>query len=388
MPTEAELLIETGPAGTASDPIETRDTEHETFQRDTAPRTEDTREVDLDSFRRIAQPTEQLREEEEAAAKEDEKGEDNLQQEKEVAVEDTPSVRPTAKKFLEAKAKETPQVTEEVFTEAEAGFLKKMSNDAREFVTARMKELKQSKKELEEHKTKIKTLETEKQSLRPFDHKLGYLLEPEYQEAVVRTQQLNPILQHYKAQLIKLEKGEEWEDLVQSADGKITRVTREPTTEAKIAIQERVAEGNLMLRQHHQNAQSIISRYAAGYNGLRDGLKTMEDDFFPQYTNEEEFSKNEDVKEIQEILNQRGLTNNVLSPLTTKIYAWAMDMYRENEELKKAQTKEKELATIKKKVQPSSKDLRSGGSSSGGDVPFNPNVYNKEAFERLREGLA
>lgn len=294
---------------------------------------------------------------------------------KEVApAKQEPAPKVEEERKLPPTAKVKPIVDEDLKSlvpESALGLFKKMDNSARQWVVA---ELKRGAKEREELKSKLSVAEKKGSNNLPenwFEHEEAYTLSPEYKQIQIQQNRISAIEKHYREQLIAIKEGEDWFDLVQNKDGSISQVKQKASPQADALVMTRLNDASAFLRELEKQDGAFRQAFKTSVVNNRAGVKQLEDEYFPQYADDTEFSNNEDAKSIKTQLQSLGVHNDRLAGVLTKLYAFAMEQVREVENLKKATEVSKKIVTPKNG--PTGDEINKGSSKplSPDERPFN-----------------
>lgn len=286
--------------------------------------------------------------------------------------DELPKLPPTAR----------PKVADElkgIVPEAALPLLKKMSNDAREYFVA---EFKRYGKEVEELKSKLSV--AEKQQVKDglpsgwYEHEEAYLLTPEYKGLSQTKNQLSAIEEHYRKQLIAIKEGEDWFDLALDKAGNIIQQKRKAGPEADMLVSSRLQEAVITLRDLEKQEGALKQAFKQNAVNHRAGMRKLEDEYFPQYADEKEFSANEDAQNFQKILQSYGMQNDRMSGMMTKLYAFALEQVRKVQELEKVKAAPAQTKTVTNKNGPTGDEINKGSVTktlTPDEVPFNPRAF-------------
>jgi len=255
--------------------------------------------------------------------------------------------------------------------ESAQGLFKKMDNSARQWVVA---ELKRAAKEKEELKSKLSVAEKKGSNNLPenwFEHEEAYTLSPEFKQLQNQHGRLSAIEKHYREQLIAIKEGEDWFDLVQNADGSISQVKQKASSQADALVMTRLNDATAFIREIEKQDGAYKQAFKASAINSRAGVKQLENDYFPQYADDSEFSNNEDAKSIKIQLQSLGAHNDRLAGVLAKLYAFSMEQLREVESLKKASSPANRIVTPKNG--PTGDEINKGPGKvlSADERPFN-----------------
>ncbi len=277
-------------------------------------------------------------------------------------------------KKLPPTAKVKPIVDEDLKSlvpESALGLFKKMDNSARQWVVA---ELKRGAKEREELKSKLSVAEKKGSNNLPenwFEHEEAYTLSPEFKQIQNQQARISAIEKHYREQLIAIKEGEDWFDLVQNKDGSISQVKQKASPQADMLVMTRLNDATSFLRELEKQDGAFRQAFKTSAINSRTGVKQLENEYFPQYADDNEFANNEDAKSIRAQLQSLGAHNDRLAGVLTKLYAFSMEQIREVENLKKATESAKRIVTPKNG--PTGDEINKGSSKplSADERPFN-----------------
>jgi len=298
---------------------------------------------------------------------------------KEVAKEEQDK---TEKKPLIATARNQNQAVAEelrdLLPESAHHLLKKMDNTAKEFFAS---ELKRRAKDVEELKSKLSVAEKQKAPegvpAAWYDHEEAYTLTPEYRIITNQHTQIQSIADHYRNQLIAIKNGEDWFDLTQNEKGQIIQVKQKASPQADVLVGERIREAAGALNDLGKKEQALVQAWKSSAFNNRSQFKRVEDEYFPQYSNEAEFANNEDAKAVYTVLEQAGVRGDRMASMVAKLYAFAMEHVRKVQEL---ETKVSGTR-VNKQAGPTGDEINNGGGAKKeldpDEKPFNPNAFEK-----------
>lgn len=256
--------------------------------------------------------------------------------------------------------------------------LKKMDNTAKEFFAS---ELKRRAKDVEELKGKLSVAEKQKAPegvpAAWYDHEEAYTLTPEYRTITEQHSQIQNIADHYRAQLIAIKSGEAWFDLIRNEKGQIIQVKQKASPDADVLVGERIREAAGALNDLGKKEQALVQAWKSSAFNNRSQFKRVEDEYFPQYSNEAEFANNEDAKAVYTVLEQAGVRGDRMASMVAKLYAFAMEHVRKVQEL------ETKVSSAGKQRQagPTGDEINNGGGAKKelhpDEKPFNPNAFEK-----------
>lgn len=278
----------------------------------------------------------------------------------------------------------------------EAKFLRNMSNESRAFVIARLRDLKNAKTERETLSNQVKTLSEAPNNKIPMnwmEHEEAYTLHPEYKQAVGRLQQVDNAASFWREQYKKIELGEDWTNVSVGADGKPTQTLMQPGAEAKLYVMERMQELARIRQESELTAHNIQSTFGLGRKALTDYIDAQNNIFFPDYKGQEWEKGNKYYQGIIKPLAEKGLANNVLAPLTGRLYAFLMETVEENNQMRGllkqqgvditgVKTMNPTVKANQQKAGPTAATFSSGGSgpAKGEDI-LSMDAFNKRKME-------
>ena len=258
-------------------------------------------------------------------------------------------------------------------------FFKKMSNDAREWVVA---ELKRNAKQITELKA-AKTPERKEGDLPDawYEHEDSYTLTPQFRTLAGERNQISAIEKHLREQLIAIKEGEDWFDLVPGQQpGQIVQVKRKADSASEVNVSKRIQDAAFMLQDNEQKQRAFVQQFNNGVFKHREKVKSLEDEWFPQYKDEKENEKNKHFQTVRAAFKANGLDKDRITGFTERLYAFAMDILEENEELKKGGNNSVERAAANNG--PTGDDINKGETSKSRvkdpmDMPFQLKEFEK-----------
>ena len=333
-----------------------------------------------DELKRAAEEAEKEKKDEESdtekGKKVEKKDEVEVEQEKETeVVEEKPELKP-----LQRKTKPAPTEEEELgeFPEDLQPFAKKMARDARQKVLSKFK---QYETDLAEAKAKGGV----RQDGLPesyFMHEKGYTLDPAYDQSNKVLSQAQWEANYWKGEFAKVRAGEkQWNDLALNAQGQLVTVPRDADAMSETDLITRIGQANTLVQQHTANlnylAQSHKQRMEKGMSGIRE----MENQFFPQFSEEKAFKAHKKFAAIDGLLSTRGMKSVVPTSTFTKLFLAAQDMEEYIAELEAKGAKPVEEETTTKA--PTAAAHKGGvGKKSGSEDPNDKPLG--DAFERRK----
>lgn len=398
-------MIEKGPVSqeeAASKAIEIRETASPEFSGNVKAETP-TKNV-LSAFDEVTQKNgagtddkiKKLLDEEEKVLAEDDDSEDTksegLQKRDEGTKKD---VQPAKKEVAEESKKEEvkslfPQTQKPSIDESLKGIvpdsalplLKKMSNEAKEFVVSEFKRL---GKESSELKSKLEAAEKEKdaapQGLPPawYEHEEAVYLTPEYKSISAERNQVSAIENHLRQQLIAIKQGEDWFDLVAGPNGSIQQVKMKASPEADVNVSGRINIAMQSLRELEGKEISLTQSFKSHVAGQKGRISQFEEHYFPMYKDPKVIADSADAKNLQTILQTEGLAKDRLAGAFTKLYMLTMEQVRKVQELES-----KLSAPRGSKVNPNGPtgdEINTGATGNGKPTDPDDKPFNAKAFD-------
>lgn len=192
-----------------------------------------------------------------------------------------------------AAEKEFPEASGRDFSgleENEVPLFKRMSNSAFAYLKPKLLEAKSKAVALKNLETEVANLRVGKVTLPDnyYQHPQAYLLTPEAGEAAKVIDTFGGYQNHWEQQMLAVEEGKDWVDLVKEADGSIVYSAPQPATpQAKMAIskwmkhaERKIGEAQGKLEsiqqthtQRYQESEGIIKGASKEYFGYLDDTK-------------------------------------------------------------------------------------------------------------------
>ena len=185
------------------------------------------------------------------------------------------------------KIKEAPvegQISE--FSPEVTKLLKQMSNPAREFAVARMREVGEIKTKLAEAEKRAAELSTNATPQSYYENPNAYTLLPEYQSTVKNASIADAIAKHWENQLVKIELGEEWQDLEDAFDDKGKYLgprlgkAMKPTAQAKVELTRHLNHASQQFQTFQQKAAYIQTNFSNGVKQVMSKVQEKEREIF------------------------------------------------------------------------------------------------------------
>lgn len=284
-------------------------------------------------------------------------------------------------------------------TPGQAKLFKKMDKAAREFVISELRtrlgkinELTASNKELAEKAEKGSAPRKGDGSDLPenwYENDAALYITPEYNSISTKLSRVEMLRTHYRNQKIAIAEGENWEDLVPDANGKVTKQLMKPNSAAtdhvdNILLDLSKAEGEL------KDALSAVEHnFKQNHLKTREQVTKLEDQYFPQYKDAKALEKNEYYQSFQKLADKFGLKKDRMIGVTSKMYIFTMENIAK---LEAAEAKIKELeaavakgggTTKKSNNGPTGDEINHGGGKKPAGDPDEEQVP-LDAFEKYK----
>jgi hypothetical protein len=296
--------------------------------------------------------------------------------------EGEPKVEVEGTTVVPATAKVSASLDEELeLNDIEKGLLKKMASDAREFTSARLKELKHEKSRRAELEEKLKNVDQPPEQW--YENEDAYIHLPEVKKASRVVEYAKSLQAHYMEQLKKVRNGENWTEVLVGADGKLQHVNREAATDSDIVIADRIAEARLTAQTYSQQIQQVQSTFKQRAKSVLNGVQQAEDEFFPQYSDPKVAESNTNIKFMMDALKAKGAGGNMLNGFIAKMYAEYVSMQQELSETKSQLKGKKQVKTLEELAQPSADAISSGGGGKPKETDPDKVPFRADAFEEL-----
>lgn len=262
-------------------------------------------------------------------------------------------------------------------------FKPKMAKEAGQWVEARLKENQSLKTEVKKLKESLPD-PNDKNALPPawYEHPEAYNLAPEYKQGQQVLNHLGAVLAHYQEQLINIEEGDPWVDLRLDAQGNLYKADPvKPDGRARATVLDRMANARQQISNQSQYLQNYVANFQQRNSVYGEGMKKVEDHYFPQYKDAKSLEKDKHYHAIKKTLVDNGLANDRMAGLVSKLYVYTMEIQTENAKLKKESDKASTLKDLQRRAGPTGSMINNGSSNVNGgdldDVPFDPKVWDK-----------
>ncbi len=241
---------------------------------------------------------------------------------------------------------------------------KQMSNKAREWATARAKEVIQHQAEIAKLNERLKDGPKELPASY-LEHERAYTLSPEYQQSIGVYNQATTELNHWKNQLKTLRLGKDWFDL-EGVDNHgnliVGKDPQKPTVDAESIIEDYISNAKQAAEQSRFQASSIASNFKSRFEGRRSLQAKLEDEYFPSFADKAVVEKDPFINPVLKYLKDQGFDS--VPPTTfAKLYSVLMASRAEVASLKESTNKATTLAKLELEAGPTSGDINSGKSA-------------------------
>lgn len=260
---------------------------------------------------------------------------------------------------------------------AEQVFAKKMANDAREYFTARLKDLKEAKSKISELEQTTKALAA-KQESSYLDHENGYLLDSGYAQLHQDATNVKQEVSFWEEQLIKIKNGDKWTNLQRDKNGNIQSAEYDPSAQAEVHVQQRINEGYQIHQRLSQEAKQLIEGFNSRRSERASRLQRIEDYMLPAFKDPKMVESDPVIKGTLKWLQAEGVA--AVPPTTfAKLYAFTMKVLGENNQLRKGKSPSQAK-------EPNSNDLNLGNPTvSATSKDPDDMVFDESAFEKVKE---
>lgn len=268
---------------------------------------------------------------------------------------------------------------------------KKASNEVREYVASTLKKSRETIKTLTAEVTEFKNKGTNDKLPQNYsEHPDAYIFHPKYKETSGIISNVQTEMNYYTQQLDAIEKGEKWRD-IEVIDGQYKLgPEQEPTTKAKIEIQNYLMRGNMMLSEKTKELNEIKSTHSNSHKQYMSHFKGLEDRYLPDFADETKIEKvdKDRIDNIRKLLGAQGQANNPLTSTVAKLYAM-LSKYGEYITVNQAKFAALNKVPAKIETGPTSDDLGRGTrpASNGNLVPKsgdNDTPVRFDAFEKYK----
>lgn len=198
----------------------------------------------------------------------------------------------------------------EGFSPEETKLLKSASNETYSWATKTIRELRVRADENKALKEKVTAFEQGRPPLPEsyYSHPQAYTLTPEYSGLVQGMQRQQTVIQHWEEQALRIEKGEEWEDLSQDDKGNIYKVKAQPASaEAKIAVFNYLAQCQRNMDGYRGDLSKMQAEFGMRHTQLGEKLKSAAEQYFPSLTREATPEMKQHVANTVEWMDKQGL---------------------------------------------------------------------------------
>ncbi len=300
--------------------------------------------------------------------------EDKVEEVKQEQVDDLPE-----EKRAPVEVKETTKEEDPIFKRFPAAklFLKKMSNEAREFTIARLNDIVVKEAEISEQSQALALAQQGKQKIPDnyYENPNAIVLLPEFQRASFNVNLAARIADHWNAQLESVLNGEEWADLEEIMDksGNVVDVraaaVKQPATgTAQAIIGKYVRQAERQHEMLNSYQEKLVNDFKTTVQAKIGGIRKAEDEFFPpeRYSKEgaPEFQL---TKQVSEGLKKIGITEaNPAFSMLAKAGATILQLREYIQHNMKGATRTQNVADKAKQAGPTGKIVTGGAGGSEG----------------------
>lgn len=288
------------------------------------------------------------------------------------------------KKVEEKKVEETPVVAKEPpkddidlsdFGDQQKLWLRRMPADARKYFADVIREDKISKENITVLNKKLQEAMSGKVSLPDsyLEHPNAYLLSDEYKGLEQKATLAKQVYDHYLAQKVRINAGEDWHDLEDEYDPKTGQLTgrvvikpaQQTSPEDRIKIDEYLAHSRYQVQNFQTQLGNFQGQFKEKHNNFVGNIRSLEQKYYPQFE-DQNYDGNKILKQAEDELPKVGITkqNPVFGLLSRSI---ALNYIYRNY-IVETDKKQKTVAAVKQdaiKAGPNTSSL-TGGS---GNVP-------------------
>ena len=117
-----------------------------------------------------------------------------------------------------------------------------------------------------------------------YDHEEAYLLQQDFREALLQSNKLRDVYNHWQEQLANAEEGKPIRDLIVDQNGNLQLgPPQESSPRAKAQIHSLLMQSNQELASHQQKLEQIKSAHAEQFKSYKTGLDSVYEKFFGKY---------------------------------------------------------------------------------------------------------
>lgn len=271
------------------------------------------------------------------------------------------------------------------FSEQEVKVLKRMSNEAFEYVAPKIKEYKSLEAKLVETKTnyekEVAELLKGKVTIPEnyYENPQAVYLTPEVQEYQQTIQLASSIENHWKQQLLNIEMGKEWYDLIEDPKtGQIfvsNKATNSGTLGSDEWVKNKYAINDYYTKAQRQtlDVQQQLNTYVANFKqrseGLINNIKAAEDQYMPMFKD----PKSEDYKTVEIASNEitkLGISkSNPAFTILAKSIALNLMLRDTIMEIGRQQNKQQTIAKQQREAGPTQSSFSGGASKTVAKAP-------------------
>ena len=153
---------------------------------------------------------------------------------------------------------------------------KQMSNAAFGVFKTTLKNYDEVKAELDRVRTELATV----QDARWTDHEEAYQLTPEYRSGINSLISVRNRLNHWQEQLVKIQQGENWEDIETNEKGEVSLVTYKPSEASQAHVLANLTKDQVTAETLQRTLQELPSRFKGQTQKVNTYLKQLDADLF------------------------------------------------------------------------------------------------------------
>jgi hypothetical protein len=269
--------------------------------------------------------------------------------------------------------------------EAEAELLKKMSNEAFDYVKPRLVEAKTLKTQLKEKEDAL-AKSAAKQVVSVLDHEQGFILDPEYQQLNASVSTIRREKAYLEQQLINIKQDKPWKRAIPDGKGNYTFKDEPASAENELEVSGMLRQAENIISQYEQRAYHIQGTYTQRRNERLAAVKGQEDFLFPDYKDPKIFETDQTLKSIKEFMVKSGFGQNELLSAFCKMYKHTMETSQENAELRKGGQVKQVAAEVKQNNGPSNAELNTGAGATTTVKSIDEMPFDRDVFNRMKEG--
>lgn len=263
-----------------------------------------------------------------------------------------------------------------------AAFFPKMAKEAREFLKARLDEVKNLQDTVKDLKTKSEAKVEGELPSSYLDHPQAYTLDPKFAQVIKTRENVNMELNYWQQQLVAIRNADKWQDLRRDGQGNLVQVEMDAGPQADVLVSSRINQALRILENQESVINNLQTSFKSRYDASRNSMAELERQYFPMYEGDKG-KDNKYIKTFVDLLSDKGQKDNILTSPFAKLYALTME---QAEYIKANQEKWKAAETTGKVIAqsgPNSGDLNGAGEKKSVSIDQKPFDY--EEFKRMKE---